>query len=167
VALPRGQDPAAEALRELFLLLLADEQPLRRLGALIAGTSIRYPMPGPRPARLAGSFAPDLTLHTGQGTISVAELMHAARAVLLDLAGRQDLREAARDWQPRIDIHTAQTDHRPADALLIRPDAHIAWAAATGEPAGTAVPALRGALSRWFGLPRPVQNRPGALERGS
>jgi 2-polyprenyl-6-methoxyphenol hydroxylase-like FAD-dependent oxidoreductase len=27
--------------------------------------------------------------------------------------------------------------------------------------------ALRGALSRWFGLPRPVQNRPGALERGS
>jgi len=56
---------------------------------------------------------------------------------------------------------------RPADALLIRPDAHIAWAAATGEPAGTAVPALRGALSRWFGLPRPVQNRPGVLERDS
>jgi len=49
---------------------------------------------------------------------------------------------------------------------LIRLDAHIAWAAATGEPAGTAVPALRGALSRWFGLPRPAQNRPGVLERG-
>ena len=47
VALRRGQDPAAEALRGLFLELLADEQPLRRLGALIAGTSIRYPMPGP------------------------------------------------------------------------------------------------------------------------
>jgi hypothetical protein len=93
--------------------------------------------------------------------------MHAARPVLLDLADRRDLREAARDWQPRIDIHTAHTDHRPADALLIRPDAHIAWAAAAGEPAGTAVPALRGALSRWFGLPRPVQNRAGALERGS
>jgi len=166
VALRRGQDPAAEALRELFLHLLADEQPLRRLGALIAGTSIRYPMPGPSPHALAGSFAPDLTLHTGQGTTSVAELMHAARPVLLDLAGRRDLREAARDWQPRVDIHTAQTDHRPADALLIRPDAHIAWAAATGEPAGTAVPALRGALSRWFGIPRPVQNRPGVLERG-
>ena len=86
--------------------------------------------------------------------------MHAARPVLLDLAGRPDLREAARDWQPRIDICTAQADHRPADALLIRPDAHIAWAAATGEPAGTAVPALRGALTRWFGIPRPVQNRP-------
>jgi hypothetical protein len=43
----RGQDPAAEALRELFGELLADEQPLRRLGALIAGTSIRYRCPAP------------------------------------------------------------------------------------------------------------------------
>ena len=165
VALRRGQDPAAQALRELFLELLADEQPLRRLGALIAGTSIRYPMPGPGQHALAGTFAPDLTLHTGQGTTtSVAELMHAARPVLLDLADRPDLRQAARDWQPRIDICTAQTDHRPADALLIRPDAHIAWAAATGEPAGTAAPALREALSRWFGTPRnttpPAVGRP-------
>lgn len=47
VALRRGQDPAAGALRGLFTELLADEQPLCRLGALIAGTSIRYPMPGP------------------------------------------------------------------------------------------------------------------------
>ena len=154
VALRRGQDPAAEALRELFAELLADEQPLRRLGALIAGTDIRYPMPGPSQHALAGTFAPDLTLHTDQGTTSVAELMHAARPVLLDLADRPDLREAARDWQHRIDIRTAETDHRPADALLIRPDAHIAWAAATDEPADTAAPALREALSRWFGAPR-------------
>jgi hypothetical protein len=58
VALRRGQDPAAEALRELFGELLADEQPLRRLGALIAGTSIRYPMPGPGQHALAGTFDP-------------------------------------------------------------------------------------------------------------
>jgi len=164
VALRRGQDPAAQALRELFLEMLADEQPLRRLGALIAGTSIRYPMPGPRQHPLAGTFAPDLTLHTGQGTTSVAGLMHAARPILLDLADRPDIRQTARDWQPRIDICTAQTDHRPADALLIRPDAHIAWAAATGERAGTAAPALRQALSRWFGTPTsttlPIIDRP-------
>ena len=36
---------AAEALRELFQELLVDEQPLRRLGALMAGTDIRYPPP--------------------------------------------------------------------------------------------------------------------------
>src|SRR5689334_21086271 len=61
VELRRGQDPAAEALRALFGELLADEQPLRRLGALIAGTSIRYPMPGPGQHALAGTFVPDLT----------------------------------------------------------------------------------------------------------
>jgi len=164
VALRRGDDPAAQALRELFLELLADEQPLRRLGALIAGTSIRYPMPGPSRHPLAGTFAPDLTLNTGQGTTSVAELMHAARPLLLDLADRPDLREIARDWQHRIDIRSARTDHRPADALLIRPDAHIAWAAAAGEASGTAAPALRAALAYWFGAPQkttvPIVDRP-------
>jgi hypothetical protein len=79
--------------------------------------------------------------------------MHTARPVLLDLADRQDLRKAARDWQQRIDIHTAETIHRPADALLIRPDVHIAWAATIDETTETAVPALRAALSGWFGTP--------------
>jgi 2-polyprenyl-6-methoxyphenol hydroxylase-like FAD-dependent oxidoreductase len=153
VALRRGDDPAAQALRELFLELLIDEQPLRRLGALIAGTDIRYPMPGPSRHALAGTFVPDLTLHMDQGTTSVAKLMHAARPVLLDLADRSELREAARGWQQRVDIHTAETDHRSADALLIRPDACIAWAATVGEPTDTAAPALREALSCWFGAP--------------
>jgi 2-polyprenyl-6-methoxyphenol hydroxylase-like FAD-dependent oxidoreductase len=155
VALRRGHDPAAEALREVFLELLADEQPLRRIGALVAGTDIRYPMPGSDQSQhaLTGTFAPDLTLRTDQGTTSVAELMHTARPVLLDLADRPGLRQIARDWQHRIDIHTAEADHRPADALLIRPDAHIAWTATTGEPAGTAALGLREALSCWFGTP--------------
>jgi 2-polyprenyl-6-methoxyphenol hydroxylase-like FAD-dependent oxidoreductase len=151
VAVRRGHDPAAEALRELFQELLLDEQPLRRIGALMAGTDIRYPPPGPNHHPLTGTFAPDLTLHTDQGPTSIAELMHTARPVLLDLADRADLRETARDWQHRVDINTAETDHRPADALLIRPDAHIAWAASIDEPTDTAVLALREALSGWFG----------------
>jgi 2-polyprenyl-6-methoxyphenol hydroxylase-like FAD-dependent oxidoreductase len=153
VALRRGHDPAAEALRELFQELLTDEQPLRRIGALIAGTDIRYPPPGPDDHALTGTFVPDLTLHTDPGTTSVAALMHTARPVLLDLAGRADLRETARDWHDRIDIHTAKADHRPADALLIRPDAHIAWAATIDEPVDVAALALREALSGWFGAP--------------
>jgi hypothetical protein len=39
-------------------------------------------------------------------------------------------RGTAHGWRQRVIIHTAMTDARPADALLIRPDAHIAWAAA-------------------------------------
>ena len=89
--------------------------------------------------------------------------MRTARPVFLDLADRPDLREAAQDWRHRVDIRTARTDHPPADAVLIRPDACIAWAAATSEPASTAEPALREALSGWFGPPLkttvPVINR--------
>jgi hypothetical protein len=151
VAIRRGHDEAAGALRELFQELLADEQPLRRLGGLMAGSELRYPFPGHDHHALIGTFAPDLALRANRGATSVAELMHGARPVFLDLADRQDLCEIAGDWQPRVDIHTAETDHRPADALLIRPDAHIAWAATVDEPTDTAVPALREALSHWFG----------------
>ena len=153
IAIRRGHDPAAIALRELFQELLVDEQPVRRIGALMAGSDIRYPFPGHDHHALTGTFAPDLILHTDRGATSVAELMHTARPILLDLADRAELRETARDWQDRIDIHTAETDHRPADVLLIRPDAHIAWAATIDEPTDTAALALREALSAWFGTP--------------
>jgi hypothetical protein len=79
--------------------------------------------------------------------------MHTARPILLDLADRPDLSDAARDWQDRVDILSAESDDKPADAFLIRPDAHIAWAAMIDEPTDTAAPALREALSDWFGIP--------------
>jgi 2-polyprenyl-6-methoxyphenol hydroxylase-like FAD-dependent oxidoreductase len=153
VAIRRGHDPAAVALRELFQELLIDEQPLRRLDGLMAGSDVRYPFPGHDRHALIGTFAPDLALRTDRGATSVAELMHGARPILLDLAGRQDLREIAGDWRPRVDVLTAATDDRPADALLIRPDAHVAWAATVDEPTDTTTPALREALSDWFGTP--------------
>jgi 2-polyprenyl-6-methoxyphenol hydroxylase-like FAD-dependent oxidoreductase len=163
VAIRRGHDEAA-VLRELFQELLLDDQPLRRIGALMAGSDIRYPLPGHDHHALIGTFAPDLALRTDRGTTSVAELMYSTRPVFLDLADRSDLRETAREWQHRIDIHTAETDHRPADALLIRPDAHIAWAATIDEPTDSAALTLRQALSDWFGTPLkttvPIIDRP-------
>ncbi|MGV9818821.1 FAD-dependent monooxygenase [Nocardia xishanensis] len=154
MALRREQDAAAQALRDVFQELLTDEQPLRRLGALIAGTDIRYPMPNADHHVSIGAFAPDLTLRTDRGATSVARLVHAARPLLLVLADRPELHEIARDWRHRIDIQTAGTDDRPADALLIRPDAHIAWAATIDEPADTSAHTLRESLSCWFGAPR-------------
>jgi 2-polyprenyl-6-methoxyphenol hydroxylase-like FAD-dependent oxidoreductase len=158
IAIRRGHDAAAVALRELFQELLADEQPLRRIGALMAGSDVRYPFPGHEHHTSIGTFAPDLALRTDRGATSIAELMHTSRPVFVDLADRGDLRRTAEDWQPRIDVHTAETDQRPADALLIRPDAHIAWATTVDEPTGTAVPALRQALSGWFGTPDPISS---------
>ncbi|MEU1147470.1 FAD-dependent monooxygenase [Streptomyces sp. NPDC005863] len=156
VALRRGTDPAADALREVFQELLTDEQALRRMGAFVAGSDIRYPMAGSSGRHpWAGAFVPDLTLHGDRGVTGVGELLHTARPLLLDLADREDLRRVAADWRLRIDVHTAKTDDFPADAVLIRPDAHIAWAAAVEEPHDTAAPALHEALGRWFGTPGP------------
>ncbi|HVV21611.1 MAG TPA: FAD-dependent monooxygenase, partial [Pseudonocardiaceae bacterium] len=140
VALRRGQDAAADALRDVVEELLADAPAARRVGAMIAGADVRYPGTG---HPLTGTFAPDLTLHTDQGTSSVAALLRPAHPVLLDLAGRPDLRETGRGWQ-HVHVVTAKTDERPADALLIRPDATVAWA-------GTDEPTLREALTTWFG----------------
>src|SRR5437762_356971 len=75
VAIRRGHDPAAQALRELFQELMRDEQPLRRIGALMAGSDIRYPLPGHHHHALLGAFAPDLTLLTEGDATSVAALM--------------------------------------------------------------------------------------------
>ncbi len=151
MALRRRDDPAVEALRDVFRELLADEQPLRRVGALIAGTDIRYPPSTSNQHALTGTFVPDLALHADRGTTSVAQLMHAARPVFIDLAGRSDLRGIVRDRQHRIDIHTATAPQRPFDAVLIRPDATVAWAATAGAAADTAATTLREALATWFG----------------
>ncbi|SUA79972.1 3-(3-hydroxy-phenyl)propionate/3-hydroxycinnamic acid hydroxylase [Nocardia otitidiscaviarum] len=151
MALRRGGDPAADALRTVFEELLTDEATQRRLGALVGGTDIRYPLPGSDQHALAGTFAADRTLRTDVGVTSIAELMRAARPVFLDLADRADLRAIVREWLPRVEVVTAETEDRPADALLIRPDAHIAWAAGDEESADSAAPTLRAALARWFG----------------
>ncbi|GLW53615.1 hypothetical protein Kpho01_16260 [Kitasatospora phosalacinea] len=155
VALRRGTDPAAEALRELLQELLADEQPLRRTAALVAGADLRHPVPGPSDHHpMAGSFLPAPTAPGGRGTAGPAPLLPTARPVLLDLADRADLRRAAEGWRSRVDVRAAATTaDRAADAVLVRPDGHVAWAAAVGEPAERAAPALRAALAHWFGAP--------------
>ncbi|MFJ3594494.1 FAD-dependent monooxygenase [Streptomyces sp. NPDC090231] len=154
MALRRGHDPAAEALRELFQELLRDEKPLRRIGALVAGDDFRCPQPDGNKHALNGAFVPDLTLDIAQETSSIAKLMHPGRPLFLDLADRPELREIAEGWAHRVDIHRAGTDDRPADALLIRPDAHIAWAAPVGESSDALLPTLRQALATWFGDPQ-------------
>lgn len=151
VALRRGQDTASQALRDLVLEMLKDERAFTRLAAMIAGTDISYTtIEGHAPA---GSFVPDLTLATPEQTIQLAELMRNARPVLLDLAGRGEFDTVARAWEPRVEILAATGVDQPCDAMLIRPDGFVAWAADAGEPAATALPRLREALTRWFGTP--------------
>ena len=154
VALRRGHDPAAEALRELFLELLARRAataPHRR-----DHRRHRHPLPAtrPQPPRVDRHLRtrPDPAHRPGHNQRRGA---HARGAAHPPRPRRPpgSPREPPETGEHRIDIHTAETDHRPADALLIRPDAHIAWAATIDEPTDTAAPALREALSDWFGTP--------------
>jgi 2-polyprenyl-6-methoxyphenol hydroxylase-like FAD-dependent oxidoreductase len=157
VALRRAYGPGGDALRALFLELTADEQPLRRLGALMAGTDIGSPMSDAHP--LVGTLATDRTLHVDHEDPRFAGMLRKGRPVLLDLADRTDLLEPAGRWRGRVDVVSATIDERPADALLLLPDARIAWAAAVDEPGETALPALGEALTTWVGPPQRFDDR--------
>jgi hypothetical protein len=151
VALRRGFGPGGDALRALFLELTTDEQPLLRLGALMAGSDAGSQMSEAHP--LVGTFATDRALSVDHEDPRFAGVLREGRPVLLDLADQADLRELAGQWGDRVPVVSARLRERPADALLIRPDARIAWAAAVDEPCETALPGLREALATWFGAP--------------
>jgi len=134
--------PEVGALRELMGELFAIPDVAKHMGALLAGSDVRYDVGDDHP--LSGRPVPELTLDDGR---RVAELLHDARPVLLDVAA--GVGDAAREWADRVDIVGATAADPPAAALLIRPDGYVAWAADTfgaAEEAG-----LRAALQRWFG----------------
>ncbi|WP_405137115.1 FAD-dependent monooxygenase [Nocardia sp. NBC_01388] len=140
------------ALREVFAELLTDRQTVQRLADLIAGSDVRYDMGDPHPHPLVGYCAPELELHTGAGTVRLAELTRTARPLLLDLTEEGALADALPEWRDRVDIVAARTSGEASPrALLLRPDCYIAWASASARPGDTELDTLRTALTRWFG----------------
>jgi hypothetical protein len=143
--------PRAEttALRAVLAELLQDGPAVQRISDLMSGAEVRYsPASDGRCHPLAGRWLPDLPLTTSAGPTRVAELLRTARPVLLDLAARSDLVTAADGWRDRVDVVSATTAVPPADAVLVRPDGFVAWAAARGE---TGTGGFQEALARWFG----------------
>jgi len=90
--------------------------------------------------------------------------MRPARPVLLNLADRADLAGEARDWAGRVDVVTAAAGGRPADAVLVRPDGYVAWAASADAPDSPRT--LRHALRTWFGAPPGARGDDGAITSG-
>ena len=121
---------------------------------MLAGTDIRYDMDTGTtepPHPLVGRWAPDLPLGTAEGKTRVARLMHEARGVLLDFTEGAALAGAAEGWKDRVDVVWARCEGQPADALLIRPDGYVAWAASADSDPGSHRAGLRHALATWFG----------------
>ncbi|MFE0106896.1 FAD-dependent oxidoreductase [Streptomyces sp. NPDC059009] len=142
--------PRMDALRDLFAELMRMDEVNTRLSGMISGTDVAYDL-GSVSGALAGRFAPDLSLKSGAGATSLAELLHSARPLLLLLAENPALAEVVRPWADRVDAVTATADQGlGADALLIRPDGYVAWSA-RGTDGDTE--SLRRALTRWFGAP--------------
>ncbi|MEV1084888.1 FAD-dependent monooxygenase [Streptomyces sp. NPDC050211] len=147
-----------DALREVFGSLMVLDDVNRSLRLMLTALDIRYPADGDH--LLAGRRVPDAGLKTADGATRVHELLHAARPVLLDLRGSAEVAALAAGWADRVDLVEARSedDHWsvpavgdiPAPgALLVRPDGHVAWAAAADAAPDTG--ALRTALATWFG----------------
>jgi 2-polyprenyl-6-methoxyphenol hydroxylase-like FAD-dependent oxidoreductase len=135
--------PEVAALRMLFGELLQLPGVADHMAHLLAGSDVRYDVGDDHP--LAGRFVPDFTLADGR---RVAELLHAARPVLLDLSGGP-VAEVSGEWRDRVDTVVASVLDNPLRAMLIRPDGYVAWAADIFEAADQQ--RLRSALGRWFG----------------
>jgi 3-(3-hydroxy-phenyl)propionate hydroxylase len=96
---------------------------------MVTGLDIRYPMGDGHP--LLGRRVPDYDLPDGS---RVYEHLHTGHALLLGGPSSVGVRGLAAG---RADVVESKTE-----ALLVRPDGHVAWA----EPLGDA--ALRAALDR-------------------
>jgi 2-polyprenyl-6-methoxyphenol hydroxylase-like FAD-dependent oxidoreductase len=155
VALQRVDD-RIEALRDAVSELLSMDEPRKRFAAKMSGLDIHYDLGEGHP--LLGRRMPDLDLIAAKGPMRVFELLHDARAVLLNLGepGGFDITP----WADRVQMIDAKYDGmwelpaigavtRPT-AVLVRPDGHVAWVGDATQPG------LADALTTWFGPPAAV-----------
>ena len=140
-------DERTKALLELLSEITADDQPRRRLGAMISGLDVHYDLGDGHP--LLGRRLPDLDLETAAGPRRAFEFLHEAKPFLLDLGEPGSL---STDRVPLVEATYRGEWELPVigsvaapGAVLVRPDGHVAWVG-DGSDSG-----LDDALTRWFG----------------
>lgn len=153
IALMRPDD-RSDAARDVVSELLSMDEPRKRFAAKMSGLDIHYDLGEGHP--LTGRRMPDLDLATSRGPMRVYDLLHDARAVLINFgepgcisidpwADCVQCIDGSYDgaWElPVIGKVTAPV------AVLIRPDGHVAW---TGDGTNRG---LTHALTTWFGASR-------------
>ncbi|HEX5693234.1 MAG TPA: FAD-dependent monooxygenase [Arenimonas sp.] len=149
----RRRDEQLQALTGFLGQLLAMREPRTYMAGVLSCLDLHYPL-GEGHA-LLGRRMPDLDLTTAEGPRRVYSLLHDARPLLLDFGapGRLDIGA----WAGRIRRVDARCDGPwelpvlgtvPApDAVLIRPDGHVAWVGEGSEHG------LVEAMTTWFGAP--------------
>ncbi|HST33311.1 MAG TPA: FAD-dependent monooxygenase [Solirubrobacteraceae bacterium] len=147
------RDERMEPLVDVVSELAEMDEPRKRLAGLISGLDIRYGLGEGHP--LVGRRMPDLDLVTADGPVRVFELLHGAKAVLLNLGepGRVDIAL----WADRVQLVEAEYGGAwelpvvgavaAPGAVLVRPDGYVVWAGGPADPSPT------DALTKWFGAP--------------
>ncbi|MDX6429561.1 MAG: hypothetical protein QOE54_1927 [Streptosporangiaceae bacterium] len=118
----------------------------RRLTGAISGLGIAYPAPrGAHP--LTGRRAPDLPLADGH---RLYEALRTRRFVLVMPGTEPAPAAVATGWADRVECTALAGPTR--SAVLVRPDAYVAWATDEQHPQARADAILR-ALTDWCGAP--------------
>lgn len=140
-----------DALRDTISELLSMAEPHESIASMMSGLDIHYDLGAGHP--LLGRRMPDIELVTHDGPIRLFTLLHDARGILLhfDEPHQRDLDRCS----DRVRLVAARAPQywklpvigmvRAPDALLIRPDGHVAWVVD-----GHNTHQLQDALSRWF-----------------
>lgn len=142
-------------LRTVMSELMSLPVVLRHLSGMVSGLDIRYDVGASGGHPLPGARMPlrDVELTDGTKT-TVADLLHTARGVLITAGDSGEASRTAAGWSDRVDVVPVRAfPTGPEDAgagteaVLVRPDGHVVWAA----PDGGSLPE---ALGRWFGAAR-------------
>lgn len=139
------------AIREVIASLTSVPEVIKRLLSRLGQLDTRYANPGDAKHPLVGSFAPDGVLRTSAGPRRLVELLRDGRGLWFGPKPTRDLRNLLGSYANRLRIEIAGRGCRDtcgAEAMLIRPDGHIAWAS---DSAPSPTPDLGAALRRWFG----------------
>ncbi|MCA8830919.1 FAD-dependent oxidoreductase [Hymenobacter pini] len=135
--------PESQALRSILQDLLHTRDGATYFAGRIWGLSTQYELGESHP--LVGRSAPHFAFL--DGTTS-NELLHDGRGMLLDFGNHNFLPALASEYGSQLKYVAAQAQQQLGlQALLVRPDGFVAWAASE-EPD---VQALRQAAARWFG----------------
>lgn len=139
------------AMREVMASLTSAPEVIKRLLSRLGQLDTRYASTGDAEHPLVGSFVPDGVFRTAKGTRRLVELLRDGRGLWLGPKPVRDLRDLLGEYVVRVRVEISGRGFREAcgaEALLVRPDGHVAWAS-DAPPAVT--PDLRGAFHRWFG----------------
>jgi 2-polyprenyl-6-methoxyphenol hydroxylase-like FAD-dependent oxidoreductase len=140
-------DPALDPLRSLFAELLAGGGESGFLGSTISAQDAVLPVRTADASPWEGRFLHNVALTTREGRTDVIGLLRARWPLLLLFGGRgsSDLEQAGEQYAQLRVVHAAPIPELPCEALLVRPDGYIAWAAPGGEGLPSALAACFGA----------------------